>query len=157
MTNLSIRHAEPGDCDAIRTLFRDTVRTVNAADYDAAQIAAWSEGWEVRTRWDHIIATQYLLVAELEGLLVGFASLERDGHIDVLYVHAAHQRQGIADLLYHAIEAEARELELAAVFSEVSITARPFFERQGFVVVTPQTVHVRGVDMVNYKMRKPLA
>jgi putative acetyltransferase len=156
MQQVTLRHATIEDCDAIRTLFRDTIRTVNVADYDAAQIAAWSKGWEIRPPWEARINYQYFLLAEIEGVLVGFCSLEPDGHLDLLYVHAAHQGQGIAHILYHAIEAEAKALGLAGIYSEVSITARTFFERQGFTIVTPQTVHVRGVDIINYQMRKAL-
>jgi putative acetyltransferase len=38
------------------------------------------------------------------------------------------------------------------LWSDVSITAKPFFERQGFVVIKQQTVNLRGVDLDNYLM-----
>jgi putative acetyltransferase len=39
----------------------------------------------------------------------------------------------------------------------VSITARPFFERFGWTVLAEQTVVVRGVTFVNYRMELLLA
>ncbi len=38
------------------------------------------------------------------------------------------------------------------IISEASITARPFFERKGFKVLTQQLVAVKGTTMTNYKM-----
>jgi hypothetical protein len=42
------------------------------------------------------------------------------------------------------------------LFTEASITARPFFEAEGFVVLSPQVVISRGVEFVNYRMERVL-
>ena len=39
-------------------------------------------------------------------------------------------------------------------FSEVSITARPFYEHLGFTVVKEQEVEMRDVKLTNYVMEK---
>jgi hypothetical protein len=52
---------------------------------------------------------------------------------------------------------EAQRLGVARLFTEASITARPFFESQGFVVLTPQVVTLRGAEFVNYRMERVLA
>lgn len=46
---------------------------------------------------------------------------------------------------------------LARLFTEAGITARPFFEARGFVVLAPQVVTCRGVEFVNYRMERVLA
>ena len=97
------------------------------------------------------------LVAEEAGRPVGFAELEPDGHIDRVYVSADHQRRGIGRQLLAAVVAEARRVGLARLYTEASITARPFFESQGFVVLAPQVVTCRGVEFVNYRMERVLA
>ena len=43
---------------------------------------------------------------------------------------------------------------VARYFSEVSITARPFYERMGFKVVNDQQVDMRGVTLTNFVMEK---
>ena len=53
--------------------------------------------------------------------------------------------------------AEARRAGIRRLFTKASITARPFFEAQGFVVLTPQVVTVRGVEFVNYRMERIIA
>jgi GNAT superfamily N-acetyltransferase len=43
-------------------------------------------------------------VAEINRQIVGFADLEPDGHVDMLFVHAEHQGKGIARALLAHIE-----------------------------------------------------
>jgi putative acetyltransferase len=43
---------------------------------------------------------------------------------------------------------------LSRIFTEASITARPFFERAGFQLITQQTVEHNGVSFVNCRMEK---
>jgi len=89
-------------------------------------------------------------------MVAGFVSIEPDGHIDFLFVHKARQRQGIGSaLLDRAIE-QARLWGLSEVFTEASITARPFFKAHGFAIVKQQTVICRGVEMTNFVMEKTL-
>ena len=93
-------------------------------------------------------------MAEEAGRPVGFAELESNGHIDRVYVAADRQRRGIGRQLLAAVVAEARRAGLARLFTEASITARPFFEAQGFVVLAPQVVTCRGAEFVNYRMER---
>jgi N-acetylglutamate synthase-like GNAT family acetyltransferase len=63
----------------------------------------------------------------------------------------------VGRMLMAAIEAEARRIGLARLFTEASITARPFFEDQGFTVIAPQMVTCREVEFVNFRMERLLA
>lgn len=96
------------------------------------------------------------LVAEEGGEVVGFAELEEDGHLDMLYLRKDAVRRGVGQRLYRAVEQEARGQGLGRIFTEASVTARPFFERQGFRVTQAQTVLVRGVSLTNFAMEKYL-
>jgi putative acetyltransferase len=42
-------------------------------------------------------------------------------------------------------------------FTEASVTARPFFERNGFRVVLEQRASCRGVEIINFEMEKRIA
>ena len=102
-------------------------------------------------------AGRFVVVAEDAGRLAGFAELEANGHIDRVYVSADHQGQGIGRALLAEVVAEARRLGLVRLFVEASITARPFFESQGFAMLAPQVVVCRGVEFVNFRMERMLA
>lgn len=88
--------------------------------------------------------------------VVGFTDLEPDGHLDMMFVHAAHQRAGIATALLATVEAAACTQGLRRIFTEASITARPFFERRGFSVIARQSVEKRGQHFTNFRMEKVL-
>ena len=96
-------------------------------------------------------------IAETAGMMIGFSDLEPDGHVDCMYVHPDHQGRGVATRLLVEVESTAREQGLNRLYSEVSITARPFFECRGFRVIAPQIVTARGQKFLNFRMEKSLA
>jgi putative acetyltransferase len=153
---VALRPYRSADGPALLALFRDTIRRINCRDYSPIQVAAWASDDIDPARWSGRFPGRFVPVAEEGGRPVGFAELEADGHLDRVYVSADHQRQGIGGKLIAAIVTEARRLGLSRLFTEASITARPFFESQGFVVQAAQVVTCRGVEFVNYRMERVL-
>ena len=151
---LTIREATQGDAEAMAALFYHTIRRINSRDYGPAQIDAWAGAAPDPNKWRARLGTRPTLVACLDGVLVGFSEFEPDGHIDTLYVHHAYQGRGIASRLLERIEREAASLGVRRLYTEASITARPFFERRGFAVVEAQQVRYRDAVFTNYKMEK---
>ena len=86
------------------------------------------------------------LVAEWEGVIVGFADLADDGYLDRLYVHKDYQGQGIATALCDALP--------RARLTHASLTARPFFEKRGWRVERAQQVERHGVKLTNFVMTR---
>lgn len=82
------------DCPALAALFYDTVHTVNARDYTPEQLDAWADGQVDLAAWDASFLAHTTLVAEAEGIIVGFADLGDDGYLDRLYVHKDWQGEG---------------------------------------------------------------
>lgn len=93
-------------------------------------------------------------MAVLNQVVVGFTDLEPDGHLDIMFVHPACQRIGVASLLLAAVEAAAIAQGLLRVFTEASLTARLFFERHNFQVLARQQVTIRGQVLTNFRMQK---
>ena len=154
--NREIRYYEAGDAPEIVRLFFETVRSVNRADYSDEQLEAWAPGVPDPEEWHARMAGRRTLVAEEGGEVVGFAELEYDGRLDMLYVRKDAVGRGVGRQLYEAVEREARGQGLGWIFTEASITARPFFEQQGFRVVREQMISRRGVSMTNFVMEKEL-
>ena len=151
-----IRHARPNDLTAIQELFVDTIEAVCRYDYSPEQIAVWTSSIENTKRWTDKLMKQYFLIAEIDNRIVGFASLENNEYFDFMYVHKDYQRQGIADNLYSEIEAKAIKHGATLLTSDVSITARPFFEKKGFKIMAEQRNDIKCVEVINYKMIKEL-
>ncbi|RYZ24199.1 MAG: GNAT family N-acetyltransferase [Chitinophagaceae bacterium] len=156
-TAIRLRHASIDDVDALAALYRDTIGHINIRDYDEQQVAAWAGRSRNTESLVRRIGEQYFLVAHSGSKLTGFASITTDGtYLDFLYVHHEHQGEGIAGALYDTLEAYARSLRSAAIESDVSITARPFFEYKGFMALCRQEVVLDGVLLHNFRMRKEL-
>lgn len=149
---MNLRPYENADCQAMARLFYDTVHTVNAADYTPAQLDAWATGQVDIMAWDASFLAHHTLVAVENNEIIGFADMDDTGYLDRLYVHYAHQREGVATALCDALE----EASSAEKFStHASITARPFFEKRGYRVVKEQQVERFGVWMTNFCMKRP--
>jgi putative acetyltransferase len=153
----ALRSYRPEDAPLLLALFRDTIRRVNSQDYNPDQIRAWASDDIDPVVWASRFVGRFVPVAEEAGSPIGFAELEAHGHIDRFYVSADHQRRGVGRALMSAVVTEARRLHLVRLFTEASITARPFFESQGFQVLAPQVVTCRGCEFVNYRMERYLS
>lgn len=151
-----IREGNQQDLSEMLLLFQDTITTVCQQDYNTVQLEAWKSGAEHKERWLNVIKEQYVLIAESENKMVGFCTLDRENYIDLLFVHKDYQHQGIASQLYKWIEKKALHLNQKFLTADVSKTAKPFFESIDFKVIQEQTVTVKGVDLINYKMKKKL-
>ncbi len=97
-----------------------------------------------------------MLVAEIGGVIVGFAELRPTGEVDCVYVHKGYQRQGVGTDMMARVIREAERREIQRLHADVSITARPFFLAQGFEVVREQMVAYRGQRFQQYFMERVL-
>jgi len=150
-----IRDYSRRDAAAITRLFYETVRFVNLQDYSEQQVHAWAPTLPDPETWHSRMSQRCTLVAEEAGQIIAFAELERDGHLDMFYCRNDVLRRGVGRSLYEAVELKAVGLQLQRIFTEASITARPFFEHCGFFAVCRQTVMRGGIELSNFKMEKP--
>lgn len=151
-----IRKGNTADLADMKLLFAETITDVCKEDYNNEQIEVWKSGTENEERWLKVIEKQHILIAVSENKMIGFCTLDQGNYIDLLFVHKDYQHQGIAKALYTQIEQEALQQEAFILNADVSKTAKPFFEKMGFKVNAEQTVHLKGVDLINYKMSKNL-
>ena len=155
--SFSVRPADRRDIPGLTKLFRDTVLRVNVRDYTPAQVLAWS-ACGTAERWEELFCSGLLFFAaeDEQREIVGFVSVSFAGYIHSLFVHADRQRCGIARLLLETAEEVARKGGVRFCRSEVSVTARGFFEKQGYEATAEQEVSVNGERLVNYMMYKRL-
>jgi putative acetyltransferase len=151
---IEVRLFETKDAEQIARLFHETVREVNVRDYSSSQVRAWAPDDIHFRNWVEVSSSRFTYVADDEGVIAGFGELEPNGHIDCFYCHKNYQRCGVGSQIYQAIEAKALELAVSRLFTESSITAKPFFQRMGFSVVKEQSVTRRGETFINYVMEK---
>lgn len=153
---VKIREGNNSDLAKMKQLFADTITHICKKDYDDVQIEAWKLGAENEIRWQKVMENQYVLIAESNGEITGFISLDQGNYIDFLFVHKDYQNQGIAFQLYQLIEHEAIKQGKTFLTADVSKTAKPFFEKMGFSIVQEQSIPLSGTELTNYKMEKKL-
>ena len=149
--------AGENDLPAITELFRSTIQSINSKDYTKEQIEVWSAGAGNTKRWQESIEKQYFIVAEIDGIITGFCSITPEGYLDFMYVHKDYQHAGIASALLTEIEIKADLQKNTEIYSDVSKTAKGFFEKMGYhcrEVVKEKAVN--GVIFENNVMVKKL-
>jgi putative acetyltransferase len=151
---MQIRLFRTEDAKQIAQLFHDTVRQVNICHYSNAQVKAWAPDNIYFRNWVEVCNEKFTYVADEGGKILGFGELEINGHIGCFYCHKDYQRCGVGSQIYRAIEAKALELNLQCLFTEASITAKPFFQKMEFLVVKKQQISCRGELFINYVMKK---
>ena len=147
-----IRLARNEDIPELGRIFRETIIHVNRADYDARQIAIWASAADRPGTWGDRLASQYFLVWDSGAGIGGFASMTKQGYLDLMFVSHLHLRKGIASALLFRLIKYAKDIGLASLGTESSITAKPFFEKHGFLVVQENEKEWEGVSFINYFM-----
>ena len=148
-----IRKGTLSDIRELQELFVGSVLAICKPDYNSEQLSVWSSDIKNNERWHNILTNQLVLVAQKDGKITGFSTLDGN-HIDLFYVHKDHQREGIGLKLYEEIEKAARKQGQSELTSDVSVTAKPFFEKVGFGVIKKQKVTIDSVELTNFKMTK---
>lgn len=155
-TGIKIYKATKQDIVMITQLFRDTIQIINSKDYPADEIDDWSSWWSDHDKWQERIQEQYFIKAVIDDKTVGFSSLATDGYLDFMFTHKDYQRQGVAGNLIKKIERKAKEQSNDLIYSDVSITAKGFFEKHGFVVEKQQFKKSKDKELINFRMTKKM-
>lgn len=156
-TPYTFRVATVDDIPEIDKLFRETVLTVNRRDYTEEEVKDWAS-CSTPEHLEELISNLYFIVAlDADKRIMGIASLRNDGYLHSMFVHKDFQRRNIATFLLNEIERYARLLGIDNITSEVSLTARPFFERKGYQVKSAQKQKANKLYMSNFLMEKHLS
>lgn len=153
---MRIRSLETQDVAMVVELFTASVHGLSRDHYDNRQLAAWAPTPPNLDEWQERLNRSTTLVAECGSILTGFISYEGDGHIDLLYTLPGYERRGVASALYQHAEAAMRTSGYREIFTEASLSARTFFENQGFRVVEKQMVTRRNVIFDRLLMKKTI-
>lgn len=153
--SLALRPFLPQDAPLLAEIFRASIEELTSDDYDLTEQEAWASVADDEQAFAARLAKQLTLIATAEGSVAGFISLDGE-KIDMLYVDPAAVSQGVAAMLYAAIEKLAVARGLAKLTVAASDTVRDFFERRGFVPQIRQSVSVGGEWLANTLMEKKL-
>lgn len=143
------------DKKALQHLFFDTVHHICAPHYPAEQLWVWAPAIPDREAWA-VLDKGYSFVVDYDKNPVGFAVMSADGVLEMLYVHRAFQRRGIAGALLKQIYRVARKKGMFVLTASVPEHCQQFFEQQGFVHVPQPTVPLQEPALGQVYMEKQL-
>jgi putative acetyltransferase len=156
MNSIVIRQANKSDVLKISNLFFETIQNINIMDYSKEEVDDWSS-WKVNIdKWLEKMQEQYFVIAEMNNKILGFSSLANDGYLDLMFVDKDTQGQGVGSTLLSEIEWKAIQQNNDLIYSDVSITAKGFFESKGFIVERQQLKKAKKKELINYRMIKTI-
>ena len=153
-----VREASPDDALLACEVLRRSIRELCGVDHknDEKAIAEWLENKtpENVRQW---LASPYTygVVAERDGTMCGFAMVGKDGTISLCYVVPEVHHSGAGKKMLAELEAQAARWELTSLRLESTLTAKPFYERNGYGS-TGESVPVTGPHG-GYPLQKILA
>lgn len=153
---MKTRLYKPSDLEAVMTLFYDNIHHVCACDYTPEQLDAWAPANPDVYRWSASLNRNHVIVVEEGDRLIGFGDIGETGYLDRLYVHQDYIHQGIGSLIVKQLEKYAKAKGIRVMNTAASVTSKPFFEKQGYVVLNEEVVERRGVRMRRYLMEKTI-
>lgn len=111
----------------------------------------WASCGDNLSNIEEMIKTHYFIVAvNQQSQIVGFSSITPQGYLHSMFVHKDFQDRGIATMLLEEIERYAISNGIMRITSEVSLTARPFFEKRGYIVEKEQKRKANQLSLINF-------
>lgn len=129
-----IRPYRPEDRAAAALVFYRAVREGSAAFYTEAERAAWAPSESPDTDRPDKLLDQDCLVAEEDGRMTGFFSMDPTGYLDMAFVIPEVMGDGTAAALYDTLLARARAKGLTRFTVRAAEQSRRFLSRRGWTV-----------------------
>ncbi|WP_237269738.1 GNAT family N-acetyltransferase [Synechocystis sp. CACIAM 05] len=156
VNTINLRPYQPSDLNNIIQIFTKAVHQLGITYYSPAQLTAWAPSEPDLQRWRDRLEAMVVLVAEQGTTIIGFIGYDGAGLVDLLFVHPAFARLGIATMLMQAVEQLAIADGVRELKTKASMVARPFFESRGFVVIAEETVNIGGENLRRFAMGKTI-
>lgn len=156
MTETIVRKFRDTDAAPAAQIFYDAVHIGAKEFYDEDQRNAWAPKIPDTDVWCKRLKSQTTYIAERDGVVVGYMTLDDQGYIDLTFVAPQFAGKGIARKLYEIVEKDALDRGITHLTSNASYLARPFFERQNWLVLKQQIIERGDVTLANFVMEKYL-
>lgn len=151
---MEIREYRESDAEEVAEVLRRSIRKIAAKDYSEEEVAVWSdtepENWEIEEDEKRYVAVE-------DGKIIGFSGYKKnEKKLRATYVHPEWSGQGIGSRLLEKVENEAREEGIDKLVCKSTITAREFYEKNGWKVLEKTVQEAEDQELEVYKMEKIL-
>ena len=149
-----IRSATESDIEGIVELCRNSILITCCGDYNSAQLDAWAFNGFTNQKLSKSLSETKIFLTEDDYGLIGIGSLAEKQYLDLLYIHHDRQGNGFGQKLLHFLESIVIRKGSKYITSYVSITAKSFFQKNGYKVLHEQQVNVGNQLLTNFEMKK---
>lgn len=128
---MDIRLAKAEDVFAISEVYSDSVRELCKGDYPDKVITTWQNSTPAESRLP-AIEQKTLWVAEIDNCIAGYM-MAVPGEIIALFIHSKFAKRGVGFTLGKLGVELAQKGHNGPVTLESTLTAKPFYEKLGFI------------------------
>lgn len=155
--HIEILPSEEADLDIVGQLIFESIHGLAHLHYTKEQLHAWAPEPYAGDAAKMRFAGQLLFTASDDSGMAAVMTLTPHAYLDFAYTHPRSAGKGAASQAYSTLETYALAQGVQAITSDVSLVARPFFEKRGFKVLAEKFPVRNGVGLTNFNVRKDLA
>ncbi|HGQ6562154.1 TPA: GNAT family N-acetyltransferase, partial [Campylobacter jejuni subsp. jejuni] len=145
-----IRRAKFQDLNPCVKLFKESVSKLCVKEYTKDQIKAWIK--IDKKKWEEKFIKDFIYIYEKQGEIASFISLKEDEKmLDLLFTYPKFTRLGLAKELLDFV---LKKYSYKELYVFTSLSAKPFFLKNGFEVIRENEVSKEGQILKNFLMRK---
>ncbi|MDJ1168148.1 GNAT family N-acetyltransferase [Roseofilum sp. BLCC_M154] len=153
---MKIRVAQESDVPELAEIYAQTVRVHGLEYYTLEQTQTWAAFALNKRHFRKFILDVTTFVAVDEMGILGFAGIDKDGHIASLYVRHDCLHQGVGTALMKRVLEYGQTQEITRFYAEASRFSLGLFKKFGFQVYDTEIVERQGVkferDLVELKL-----
>jgi putative acetyltransferase len=160
MKNLVIRKTKLEDMKSVEDAHRSSIQEICSRDYTEDQIESYSFVKYTLDRWENSVNNDYHIVVEVDGNVEGFCHAKMldngDGEVVGLYFTRKIVGQGIGRKVVENAFDYLNKYNPKKIVLTGTITAKPFYEKMGFIEIEKKKINMRGAELTCFKMDKLL-
>ena len=150
MSRLTVRLATAADAEALCVVNVRSIVEICGKDYSAERVMAWCANKQPASYLKWLADPKLRLYAgEIDGVVAGVALLDINGWVFLLYVTPETLGAGLGKAMLRRLEEDAVALGLERLQLKSTVTAREFYERQGYTNHGPS-----DDEMPSFRMEK---
>jgi len=155
-----IRKTKIEDMKAVEDAHRRSILEICSKDYTTDQIEKFSGVKYTSDIWENSINNEYHISIDVNGCIEGMCHAkireDGDGEIVGLYFTKEVAGKGLGREIVEMAFKHLDEFKPNKIVLTGTITAKPFYEKMGFVEVEEKKLNIRGAEITCYRMEKSL-
>jgi len=147
--------------NAVIDAHRRSIIEICSKDYTPEQITKFSEVTYSSDIWKNSVNNDYHVLIEVNGVVEGMchAGIRKDGNGEILGLYFTKKIAGkgigreVVEMAFNYLE----QFNPPKIVLTGTITAKPFYEKMGFVVIGEEMSEIRGTQLQCFKMERVIS